>query len=64
MRNLIACTFLFGCIAAHTQTTDTTKEEAWKKIYRATPTKINDLVHTKLDVNLIMPKHGCMEKHG
>lgn len=25
-------------------------DTSWKKIYRATPTKINDLVHTKLDV--------------
>lgn len=27
-----------------------TKDTSWKKIYRATSTKINDLVHTKLDV--------------
>lgn len=27
-----------------------TGSDAWKKIYRATPTKINNLVHTKLDV--------------
>jgi len=27
-----------------------TQDTAWKKIYRATSTKINDLVHTKLDV--------------
>lgn len=26
------------------------KDSSWKKIYRATATKINDLVHTKLDV--------------
>ena len=26
------------------------KDSGWKKIYRATATKINDLVHTKLDV--------------
>ncbi len=26
------------------------KDTSWKKIYRATATKINDLVHTKLDV--------------
>src|SRR5437868_8216692 len=50
MRKLIACTFLFSYITACAQTTDTTKEEAWKKIYRASPPKINDLVHTKLDV--------------
>ncbi len=38
------------CITAYSQTTDTTKEPDWKKIYRATPTKINDLIHTRLDV--------------
>jgi aminopeptidase N len=27
-----------------------TKDDSWKKIYRASATKINDLVHTKLDV--------------
>ena len=26
------------------------KDTSWKKIYRATPTRINDLVHTKLEV--------------
>lgn len=26
------------------------KDTSWKKIYRETPTRINDLVHTKLDV--------------
>jgi hypothetical protein len=50
MRKLIACTFLFGCIITRSQTTDTIKEDGWKKIYRAASTKINDLVHTKLDV--------------
>ncbi len=33
-------------VDTYSQSTDT----AWKKIYRATPTKINDLVHTRLDV--------------
>ncbi len=28
----------------------TNQEESWKKIYRAADTKINDLVHTRLDV--------------
>ncbi|MEP6750363.1 MAG: M1 family metallopeptidase [Bacteroidota bacterium] len=37
---------LLICISTYSQSTDT----AWKKIYRATPTKINDLVHTRLDV--------------
>ena len=26
------------------------EKQAWQKIYRASATKINDLVHTKLDV--------------
>ena len=30
-------------------TTDNKADEAWTKIYRTTATKINDLVHTKLD---------------
>ena len=38
------------CIKSWSQTTDTTKEEAWSKIYRASATKVNDLVHTKLNV--------------
>ena len=32
------------------QNEDQLKDTSWKKIYRATATKINDLVHTKLDV--------------
>ena len=64
MRKLIILSLLLICFKSWSQTTDATKEEAWKKIYRASATKINDLVHTKLDVNLIMTKHGCMEKHG
>jgi len=39
-------TVLLFCATMYSQLTDT----AWKKIYRAAPTKINDLVHTKLDV--------------
>lgn len=39
-------TVLLFCATTYSQLTDT----AWKKIYRAAPTKINDLVHTKLDV--------------
>jgi aminopeptidase N len=56
MRNLIACAFFFSCITAYAQTADTTKEEEWKKIYRAAQTKINDLVHTKLDVRFDFTK--------
>src|SRR5450432_2641168 len=51
MRKLIIFGLLLVCIKSYTQTTDTTKEAPWKKIYRASATKINDLIHTRLDVN-------------
>lgn len=45
---------LFGLLSAnsltHAQQADDTKDEAWKHIYRASATKINDLVDTRLDV--------------
>ncbi len=50
MRKLIVLFLLLISVTSWSQTIDTTKEEAWEKIYRATATKINDLVHTKLDV--------------
>ena len=50
MKNLILiCLLLIGAMS-YSQSIDTTKEEPWKKIYRASATKINDLVHTKLEV--------------
>lgn len=50
MRKLITCAFLFIALTTYSQSADTTKDEKWKSIYRAAETKINDLVHTKLDV--------------
>jgi aminopeptidase N len=51
MRKLLICAFLLSSICALSQTTDTAKkEEPWEKIYRPSAKKINDLVHTKLDV--------------
>jgi aminopeptidase N len=32
------------------------KDTTWKKIYRSTSTKINDLVHTKLEVRFDFDK--------
>jgi aminopeptidase N len=46
---ILLCFLLIGA-TSYSQIVDTTKEEPWKKIYRASATKINDLVHTKLDV--------------
>ena len=45
--SLIALLF---CFAISAQPAQNKKDESWKKIYRASATKINDLVHTKLDV--------------
>lgn len=50
MKKLTACAFLFISLTNYSQSKDTTKEEKLKSIYRGTETKINDLVHTKLDV--------------
>ena len=36
--------------AAKAQTVKSVKDSSWNKIYRGSTTKINDLVHTKLDV--------------
>src|SRR5579862_7585763 len=50
MRKLTASALLLISLSAFSQTSDSLKAEAWKKIYRPSATKINDLVHTKLDV--------------
>ncbi|MGC4102219.1 hypothetical protein [Ferruginibacter sp.] len=48
------CFFLLALAASpfltRAQDEPAPKDTSWKKIYRATSTKINDLVHTKLDV--------------
>ena len=41
---------LSSCIFLFAQPAQEIKDDSWKKIYRASATKINDLVHTKLDV--------------
>src|SRR4051812_27081881 len=50
MKKFIFLSLLLICNKSFSQTTDTTKTEAWKTIYRASATKINDLIHTKLDI--------------
>ena len=56
MRKLL--TFLFSCtaICAIAQQSDPPKEADWTKLYRATATKVNDLVHTKVDVRFDFKK--------
>ena len=51
MKNIVIASFLFFSFAAYSQRPEADKTESWKKIYRATPAKINDLVNTKLDVS-------------
>jgi aminopeptidase N len=46
---VIVVTGFFGVAMA--QDDDQPQDTAWKHIYRATATRINDLVHTKLDVS-------------
>jgi len=43
--------FLLLSISCFSQNQDTVKSNAWKHIYRASATKINDLVNTKLEVS-------------
>ena len=56
MRNIKFIVVLLSFYTAYSQTSDTTQQESWKKIYRATTTKINDLVHTKLEVRFDFDK--------
>ena len=46
-----AILLLLCSISAFSQKTDSVKSESWKTIYRASATKINDLVDTKLEVS-------------
>ena len=47
---LLFLTFGFSSFISKAQFADEPKDTTWKKNYRASATKINDLVHTKLDV--------------
>ena len=51
MKNIFSVVFLLCLFVCYSQKPDTTQSESWKKIYRASATRINDLVHTKLDVS-------------
>src|SRR6267143_4056948 len=51
---LLACSsFLFA---------QPSKDTSWKKNYRETPTRINDLVHTKLELRPDFSKSYCYGK--
>ena len=51
MRNFLLGALLLCSFVCYAQKPDTVKTEKWKSIYRASATKINDLVNTKLDVS-------------
>ena len=56
MKNFLIGTFLLLSFICFSQQPDSVKSESWEKIYRASATKINDLVHTKLDVSFDFSK--------
>ncbi len=50
MRKLLTVVMAMSLLSAMAQKEEAPKEEPWMKMYRATATKINDLVHTKVKV--------------
>jgi len=61
MKKIAIGILLLCSLIAFSQKPDSLTKEAWKSIYRASATKINDLVHTKLDVSFDYSKswmHG------
>jgi aminopeptidase N len=44
-------TTIISCTSVNAQFGAVNKDTTWKKVYRSTPERINDLVHTKLDVS-------------
>jgi aminopeptidase N len=51
MKNIVIGAFMLFSLAAFSQRPQPEINDNWKKIYRATSTRINDLVNTKLDVS-------------
>jgi aminopeptidase N len=56
MKSIFAAALLLFSYTCFPQDTQNIKSEAWKAVYRSTPTKINDLVHTKLEVSFDFSK--------
>ena len=56
MKNFLLGAFLLSSIISFSQKPDSAKTESWKSIYRASATKINDLVNTKLEVSFDFSK--------
>jgi aminopeptidase N len=51
MKKILTGVFILLSFACYSQKQDSVKYQAWENIYRASATKINDLVHTKLEVS-------------
>lgn len=50
MKNIFLGAFLLCSFLSFSQKQDSVKSESWKSLYRASETKVNDLVNTKLEV--------------
>ena len=56
MKKILLGAFLLSSLSVYSQKPDSVKTESWKTFYRASATKINDLVNTKLDVSFDFSK--------
>jgi aminopeptidase N len=56
MKNILIVTFLLFSLSGFSQKQDSVKSERWKTSYRASATKVNDLVNTKLEVSFDLTK--------
>ena len=56
MKNIIAAALLLLSLTSFPQMPDDQESEAWKNIYRATPAKINSLIHTRLEASFDFSK--------
>lgn len=56
MKKIFVITLLLIAFTGFSQNSQEKKSDAWKTVYRATPEKVNDLVHTKLEVSFDFSK--------
>lgn len=60
MKLIALCTLLCSTILTYAQ--PNTKDTAWKNLYRATPTRVHDLIHTKLECSFDYAKAQLIGK--
>lgn len=56
MKRILLGLFLLLPLVSFSQSRRSGQSDEWKTIYRATPEKINDLVHTRLEVSFNFPR--------